>query len=152
MEHKTKGKRKDQSRRSPAKKRRRRRCPATEGPPERGKALDFNWKPGKRKLPLFWRNRRSGSSAHVRSYLDRSRVFNGEGNAGPLDLLGLTRRETEVLTWITQGKTNYEIGVILTAATRTICKHVQRILNKLNVENRTAAAAIAIGTLANARK
>ena len=152
MEHKTKGKRKDQSRTPPAKKRRRRRCPATEDPPERGEAFDFNWKMGKRKLPLFLRNRRSGSKAHVRSYLDRSRVFNGEANAGPLGLLGLTRRETEVLTWITQGKTNYEIGVILGAGTRTICKHVQRILNKLNVENRTAAAAIAIGTLANAKK
>jgi len=84
--------------------------------------------------------------------LDRSRILNGEGHAGPLRSLGLTRRETEVLSWITQGKTNYEIGVILGAGTRTICKHVQRILNKLNVENRTAAAAIAIGTLANARK
>jgi DNA-binding CsgD family transcriptional regulator len=151
MEQKTKGKRNDQSRRLPAKKRRRGRSPATEGPPERGKAFDFNWKPGKRKLPLLWRNRRSASKAHVRSYLDRSRIFN-QGTTGPLDALGLTRRETEVLTWITQGKTNYEIGVILGAGTRTICKHVQRILNKLNVENRTAAAAIAIGTLASAKE
>jgi hypothetical protein len=30
----------------------------------------------------------------------------------PLGLLGLTARETEVLAWIAQGKTNYEIGVI----------------------------------------
>jgi DNA-binding CsgD family transcriptional regulator len=83
-------------------------------------------------------------------YLDRSRVFDA-ANAGPLSSLGLTLRETEVLIWITQGKTNYEIGVILGVSTRTVCKHVQRILNKLSVENRTAAAAIAIGTLANAR-
>ena len=68
----------------------------------------------------------------------------------PLASLGLTARETEVLSWIAQGKTNYEIGVILNISPRTICKHVQRILNKLNVENRTAAAAIAIGTLADA--
>ena len=57
--------------------------------------------------------------------------------------LGLTEREAEVLTWIAQGKGNYEIGVILGARTRTICKHVERILTKLKVENRTAAAAIA---------
>ena len=57
--------------------------------------------------------------------------------------LGLTKREAEVLTWIAQGKGNYEIGVILGARTRTICKHVERILTKLKVENRTAAAAIA---------
>ncbi len=70
----------------------------------------------------------------------------------PLDSLGLTARETEVLTWVAQGKTNYEIGVILTACTGTICKHVERILSKLCVENRTAAAAIALATLANTRK
>ena len=151
MEHKTKGKRKDQSLRPQAKKRRQRRRAATEDPPKRVKALDFNWKVGKREPPPFSRNRRSGSKTHVGSYLYRSRIFNGEGHAGPLGSLGLTRRETEVLTWITQGKTNYEIGVILGAGTRTICKHVQRILNKLNVENRTAAAAIAIGTLTNAK-
>jgi DNA-binding CsgD family transcriptional regulator len=146
-----KGKKKNQSPRPQAKKGRQRRGVATEDPPERSKAPDFYWKPGKRKLPPFSRNRRSGSKAHGRLYLDRSRVFNGAAAPGALYSLGLTRRETEVLTWITQGKTNYEIGVILGAGTRTICKHVQRILNKLNVENRTAAAAIAIRTLANAR-
>jgi DNA-binding NarL/FixJ family response regulator len=74
------------------------------------------------------------------------RIFNGEGNAGPLSSLGLTPRETEVLSWVAQGKTNYEIGVILSACTGTICKHVQRILFKLSVENRTAAAAIALAS------
>lgn len=61
--------------------------------------------------------------------------------------LGLTEREAEVLGWIAQGKGNYDIGVILGAQTRTICKHVEHILSKLNVENRTAAAAIAFAIL-----
>ncbi|HJW38571.1 MAG TPA: helix-turn-helix transcriptional regulator [Candidatus Udaeobacter sp.] len=69
----------------------------------------------------------------------------------PLGSLGLTSREAEVLTWIAQGKTNYEIGVILSACTGTICKHVERILRKLCVENRTSAAAIAFGALASAK-
>ena len=64
----------------------------------------------------------------------------------------LTPREAEVLAWVAQGKSNYEIGVILKACTGTICKHVEHILAKLSVENRTAAAAIAIGALANAKK
>jgi DNA-binding CsgD family transcriptional regulator len=64
-----------------------------------------------------------------------------------LGSLGLTPRETEVLTWIAQGKTNYEIGVILSTSTRTICKHVERILSKLRVGNRTAAAAIALAAM-----
>jgi DNA-binding NarL/FixJ family response regulator len=69
-----------------------------------------------------------------------------------LVLLGLTPRETEVLTWVAQGKTNSEIAVMLGARTGTICKHVERILIKLNVENRTAAAAIAIAALASAKE
>jgi len=67
-----------------------------------------------------------------------------------LGSLALTARETEVLTWIAQGKTNYEIGVILSACTGTICKHVEHILSKLCVENRTAAAAIALAAAADA--
>jgi DNA-binding NarL/FixJ family response regulator len=81
-----------------------------------------------------------------------NKIFNVRGDASPLGSLGLTPRETEVLNWIAKGKTNCEIGVILSAATRTICKHVQRILSKLSVENRTAAAAIAFATSAAAKK
>ena len=66
----------------------------------------------------------------------------------PLGSLGLTARETEVLTWIAQGKTNREIGIILNACTGTICKHVEHILCKLDVKNRTAAAVIALGVSA----
>ena len=69
----------------------------------------------------------------------------------PLGSLGLTARETEVLTWIAQGKTNCEIGVILSACTGTICKHVERILCKLRVKNRTSAAAVAFAALAKAK-
>jgi DNA-binding NarL/FixJ family response regulator len=68
-----------------------------------------------------------------------------------LGSLGLTARETEVLTWIAQGKTNYEIGVILSACTGTICKHVEHILCKLDVRNRTAAAVIALAALAKSK-
>jgi DNA-binding NarL/FixJ family response regulator len=68
----------------------------------------------------------------------------------PLGPLGLTAREREVLALIAQGKTNYEIGVILSACTGTICKHVEHILCKLNVKNRTAAAAIALAAVAKA--
>ena len=58
----------------------------------------------------------------------------------------LTPREAEVLFWISQGKSNHDIGIILGAKTGTICKHVGHILNKLNVENRTAAAVLAVET------
>src|SRR5262245_62129292 len=62
----------------------------------------------------------------------------------------LTPREAEVLFWISRGKSNYEIGVILGAKTGTICKHVGHILSKLNVENRTSAAVVALETYGSA--
>ena len=56
----------------------------------------------------------------------------------------LTPREAEVLFWMSKGKSNHDIGVILGAKTGTICKHVGHILTKLNVENRTSAAVVAL--------
>ena len=58
---------------------------------------------------------------------------------------GLTKREGEVLLWIGQSKTNDEIGMILGMAARTVGKHVERLFTKLGVNNRTAAARIALG-------
>ncbi|HEY4272999.1 MAG TPA: helix-turn-helix transcriptional regulator [Candidatus Udaeobacter sp.] len=60
--------------------------------------------------------------------------------------LNLTPREGEVLFWVSQGKSNHDIGVILGAKTGTICKHVEHIFSKLNVENRTSAAVVAFET------
>jgi DNA-binding CsgD family transcriptional regulator len=60
--------------------------------------------------------------------------------AEPLQKLGLTRREAEVLFWASQGKSNGEIAIILASKVRTIAKHLERIFAKLMVENRTAAA------------
>ena len=64
--------------------------------------------------------------------------------------LKLTPREAEVLFWISRGKSNHDIGVILDAKTATIRKHVEHILGKLYVENRTAAAVVALETYRSA--
>lgn len=56
----------------------------------------------------------------------------------------LTSREAEVLFWIAKGKTNREIGQILGTSPRTINKHSENIYKKLEVENRTSAAAKAL--------
>jgi DNA-binding CsgD family transcriptional regulator len=71
--------------------------------------------------------------------LNAERV-DSRGPARPLEGYGLSRRETEVARWLAEGKTNPEIAMILHSQTRTIEKHVERILSKLAVENRTAAA------------
>ncbi|MFT6389415.1 MAG: DNA-binding NarL/FixJ family response regulator [Cellvibrionaceae bacterium] len=62
--------------------------------------------------------------------------------------LDITERESDVLYWIGQGKTNKDIGEILEMSPRTVNKHLEQIFKKLNVENRTAAASIAIHRLA----
>jgi DNA-binding NarL/FixJ family response regulator len=60
--------------------------------------------------------------------------------------LGLTTREGEVLAWLSKGKTNRDIAQILGLSPRTVDKHLEQIYSKLGVENRTAAAAIAVNT------
>lgn len=61
-----------------------------------------------------------------------------------LRALGLSRREAEVLSWVTEGKTNPEIAVILGLSARTVQTHLDRIFRKLDVETRTAAVAAAL--------
>ncbi len=66
----------------------------------------------------------------------------------PLESLGLTPREAEVLFWVAQGKTNAEIGTILGAAAATVKKHLEHIFEKLGVENRAGASLCALEELA----
>ena len=61
-----------------------------------------------------------------------------------MDGFGLTRREGEVLAWVSRGKTNRDISAILGTSPRTVQKHVEHIFQKLGVETRTAAAAKAL--------
>jgi DNA-binding CsgD family transcriptional regulator len=68
-------------------------------------------------------------------------------DARPLQSLGLTNREAEVLLWLSEGKSNSEIAIILTSKVRTIAKHLERVFAKLMVENRTAAAHAALDVL-----
>jgi DNA-binding NarL/FixJ family response regulator len=60
------------------------------------------------------------------------------------DTYNLTPRELEVLLWVAKGKTNRDIGDILGMSPRTVNKHLEHIYEKLGVETRTAAAALAM--------
>lgn len=55
--------------------------------------------------------------------------------------LNLSLREREVLHWLAEGKRDGEIAIILGLAPKTVAKHVEHVLAKLQVKNRTAAAA-----------
>ncbi|MES2606273.1 MAG: LuxR C-terminal-related transcriptional regulator, partial [Pseudomonadota bacterium] len=61
--------------------------------------------------------------------------------------LHITQRESQVLFWISNGKSNRDIAEILGMSPRTVNKHLEQIFPKLGVENRTAAARIALKTL-----
>jgi DNA-binding CsgD family transcriptional regulator len=67
-------------------------------------------------------------------------------SAGDGGRCALTERQTEVLSWVARGKTNAEIGEILSLKTKTIGKYLERIFPKLGVENRTAAASFVLRT------
>lgn len=64
----------------------------------------------------------------------------------PLDALphGLTLRELDVLTLLVGGMTNSQIAARLGSSPRTVTTHVDRVLTKLGVGNRTAAATLAL--------
>ncbi len=67
------------------------------------------------------------------------------GEAGPsrLATAALTPRETEVLSWVAKGKTNRDVADILGMSPRTVNKHLEHVFEKLGVETRAAAAALA---------
>ena len=56
----------------------------------------------------------------------------------------LSKREKEVLRWIAEGKTAWEISVILNISERTVSFHTSNILAKLNAVNKTHAVALAV--------
>jgi DNA-binding NarL/FixJ family response regulator len=67
----------------------------------------------------------------------------------PLETLGLTPREAEVLLWVAQGKSNGEISTILGTAENTVKKHLQNLFEKLGIESRNAATVRALELLSS---
>jgi DNA-binding NarL/FixJ family response regulator len=69
----------------------------------------------------------------------------------PLESMGLTPREAEVLLWVAQGKSNGEIAIILGATENTIKKHLQNIFEKLGLDTRNAATVRALEVLSSSK-
>jgi len=63
-----------------------------------------------------------------------------DGSSRLIDLRRLlTEREVEILGWVQEGKSNLEIGAMLSISPLTVKNHVQKVLRKLNVRNRAQA-------------
>ncbi|KZN61416.1 helix-turn-helix domain-containing protein [Pseudoalteromonas luteoviolacea] len=99
---------------------------------------------------VAFNNKRSNRSAPasylielILPYLHKAliaRYQSDKTNRSPIK--SLTCREKEVLDWISSGKTNGEIGMILGISQYTVKNHVAKILEKLNAPNRSAAMAL----------
>jgi len=70
-------------------------------------------------------------------------------SARPLESLGLTPREAEVLLWVAQGKSNGDIALLLGMAEKTVKKHMGNIFDKLGLEGRNAATVRALEVLSS---
>jgi DNA-binding CsgD family transcriptional regulator len=75
-----------------------------------------------------------------------------EGSHQSLKFYGLTCREEDVLYWVAQGKTNGETARILNIAPGTVKIHLEKIYQKLGVENRTSASAMAMGRMGGKKR
>jgi DNA-binding CsgD family transcriptional regulator len=59
-------------------------------------------------------------------------------------LQNLSSRELTILLWMKAGKTNWEIGRVLSVSERTVRFHVENIFTKLDVVSRSQAVAVAL--------
>jgi DNA-binding CsgD family transcriptional regulator len=67
--------------------------------------------------------------------------------ADTLELLGLTRREAEVLFWIAKDKSNTGIAKVLGCCEGTVRKHIENLYKKLDVQTRMGAVMAALEKL-----
>ena len=82
---------------------------------------------------------------HVSPYLHEAMCRATSPASAPKSRPALSQREVEVLTWAMEGKTNWEISVILSISERTVKFHIQNVMSKLQASSRAHAVAIALG-------
>lgn len=97
------------------------------------------------RLRAGWLEREASALARrARIDLDTEvRPRRGQAAPSPVQQLGLTPREGQVLALVADGRTNQQIAQALYITEKTASVHVSRILAKLGVTNRAEAAAVA---------
>lgn len=133
---------------------------------EDGMVLDMDLRKDCRLSLITSRSRRGFTAAergmmgllegHVRQVFDRLRLQDrlarslvvsepAESNKhNSPTLFPISTREREVLKWLGEGKSNAEIAFLLEISKGTVKKHLENIYTKLGVENRHAAALLAV--------
>jgi DNA-binding CsgD family transcriptional regulator len=87
------------------------------------------------------------ASGHGEALLLRVSVH--EQTATRLGTLGLTARESQILSHLTSGATNAQIATELNLAASTVKRHLDHVYRKLGVSGRVQAAAVALENLAH---
>ena len=82
--------------------------------------------------------------AYCRALLREAPAHAGVTAEGSEGGSGLSDREIQILRWVRDGKSNQEIGAILSISPLTVKNHMQRILRKLQASNRTQAVSKAM--------
>ncbi len=82
--------------------------------------------------------------AWVRVLMNTACAGRRDAAASPAGHAVITLREREILRWIYLGKSNSEIGQILSISPLTVKNHVQKVLHKLDVVNRAQAVGKAL--------
>lgn len=78
---------------------------------------------------------------HLHEALQRA-LLQPEGRRSP----DITPREMEILQWLRNGKSSWEISVILGISERTVKFHVANLMRKLDAVSRSHAVAIAVSS------
>lgn len=101
------------------------------------------WASEQSALPMEWEEitARLTNTPPARQLIQTAQVrvwaeAEGNGTGDPDPFGALTKRETEVLGWLREGKTGPEIAIILGCARRTVESHVARLYKKLGVSHR----------------
>jgi DNA-binding NarL/FixJ family response regulator len=112
-------------------------------------ADDYLTKPaGREELLAAIAARLERAEAYAAQLQAQARGFHPDfSSALPLEKLGLTGREAEVLLWVAQGKSNADIAVILGMAEATVKRHLTNLFEKLGLESRNAATFRALEVL-----
>lgn len=84
--------------------------------------------------------------------LAHDRAATGDFQVEDFGGIGLTPREMEVFHWVVEGKRNAEIAAILRLRVDTVKGHVERIFQKLHVENRHTAIRLGLERVQLARR
>lgn len=84
------------------------------------------------------------AQAHLANARQLAQVRTSARDEKPLDpaefaRVGFSPRESEVLVWLTEGKTNAEMATLLGVSVQTVKFHLTSIFNKMGTGNRLAA-------------